>query len=53
MRFLHLIMSFISYQGGCTALHRAANHRRIEVMRLLLDKGADVNIGDKLVSDMI
>ena len=52
MRFLHLIMSFILYQGGRTALHWAAMYGYIEVMRLLLDKGADVNIKDK-VSGMI
>ena len=52
MRFLHLIMSFISYQDGRTALHIAAIKGHIEVMRLLLDKGADVKIRHN-VSDMI
>ena len=46
-------MSFILYQYGYTALHYTAMMGRTEVARLLLDKGADVNIGDKLVSDMI
>ena len=53
MRFLHLIMSFILYQDGRTALHWAAINGNIDIARLLIDKGADVNIGDKLVSDMI
>ena len=53
MRFLHLIMSFILYQDGRTALHWAAMYGYIEVARLLLDIGADVNIENKLVSDMI
>ena len=52
MRFLHLIMSFILYQGGYTALHWAAGKGYIVVMGLLLDKGADVNIKDN-VSGMI
>ena len=52
MRFLHLIMSFISYQDGRTALHIAAKNGNIEVARLLLDKGADVNSRDN-VSDII
>ena len=52
MRFLHLIMSFILYQGGYTALHLAAIKGYIVVMGLLLDKGAMVNIADN-VSDMM
>ena len=51
MRFLDLIMSFISYQNG-TALHNAAIKGYTDVARLLLDRGADVNIKDK-VSDRI
>ena len=53
MRFLHLIMSFILYQYGYTALYRAAMKGHTDIARLLLDKKADVNIGDKMVSDMI
>ena len=52
MRFLHLIMSFILYQDGYTALHRAASNGNIDIARLLPDKGADVNIKDN-VSGMI
>ena len=40
------------YQGGCTALHHAADDGHIEVMRLLLERGADVNASNK-VSNMI
>ena len=52
MRFLDLIMSFISYQDGRTALHIAAKNGHNDVTAMLLDKGADVNIGDN-VSGMI
>ena len=52
MRFLDLTMAFISYQDGRTALHIATDQGYIEVTRLLLDKGADVNIRHN-VSDMI
>ena len=45
-------MAFISYQDGRTALHIATDQGYIEVTRLLLDKGADVNIRHN-VSDMI
>ena len=46
-------MSFTLYQYGSTALHYAAMYGHIDVARLLLDKGADVNIENRLVSDMI
>ena len=52
MRFLHLIMSFILYQDGYSALYLAAMYVHTDVVRLLLDRGADVNIKDK-VSGMI
>ena len=52
MRFLDLTMAFISYQDGYTALHNAAMSGNIDVARLLLDRGADVNIKDN-VSGMI
>ena len=45
-------MSFTLYQIGITALQGAAVYGHIDVTRLLLDKGADVNSINK-VSDMI
>ena len=36
-------MYWIRHQGGWTALHYAARGGHIEVARLLLDRGADVN----------
>ena len=45
-------MYWIRYQDGCTALHCPAMKGHIEVMRLLLERGADVNASNK-VSDMI
>ena len=45
-------MYWIRHQGGCTALHSAAQDGDIEVARLLLDEGADVNLKDE-VSDVI
>ena len=45
-------MSFTLYQYGFTALDWAAVYGHIDVARLLLDKGADVNSRDN-VSDMI
>ena len=40
------------YQDGFTALYCAADDGHIEVMRLLLERGADINSQNK-VSDMI
>ena len=45
-------MYWIQYQDGCTALHSAAQDGDIELARLLLDEGADVNSKDE-VSDVI
>ena len=45
-------MSFTLYQIGSTALHGAASMGHVDMVRLLLDKGADVNSRD-IVSDMI
>ena len=45
-------MSFTLYQIGFSALHCAAIRGYIDVTRLLLDKGADVNSRDN-VSDMM
>ena len=52
MRFPDLIISFILYQWGDTALHCAAFKGHVDVARLLLEKCAYVNAIDN-VSDMI
>ena len=46
------ILTSIWYQWGATALHRAAKYGRTEVAILLINRGAYVNLTDK-VSDMI
>ena len=45
-------MYWIRHQDGSRALHWTAMKGHIEVMRLLLERGADVNASNK-VSDMI
>lgn len=41
---LHLIMFF--FQAGQTALMLAVSHGRLEMVELLLESGADVNMKD-------
>ena len=45
-------MYLIRYQWGNTALFAAANLGDIDIIKLLIDKGADVNLKNK-VSNMI
>ena len=45
-------LTFIWYQWGATALFQAATFGRIEVVMLLLNRGADVNIKTRIVSHM-
>ena len=47
-----LIMSYILYQYSFTAFHWAAEYGQADVMSLFLDKGANINMRDK-VSDII
>ena len=41
---LKLLLFQIRYQHGMTALHKAAQNGHTEVVRLLLDKGAKIDI---------
>ena len=47
-----MITSYILYQNGFPALYLAASMGHVDMVRLLLDKGADVN-GMSYVSDLI
>ena len=49
----YLIMYWTRYQTGYTALLVAANHGHTDITKLLIDKGADVNPRDSIVSDII
>jgi ankyrin repeat protein len=37
-------------QGGCTPLHLTAQRGHLECMRLLVDRGAEVNAADKVTA---
>ena len=40
-------------QNGVTALHYASQEGHVTIVKLLLEKGADVNICDKVVMDFV
>ena len=47
------MVSMLTTQEGVTALHFASEEGHVTVVRLLLQKGADVNICNKVVMDFV
>ena len=47
-----LIVPMVTTQEGATALHIASQEGYVTIVRLLLEKGADVNICSKVVMDL-
>ena len=45
---MQLCVCNVNYQNGCTALHTAASNGRVNVVKLLLEKEATVDIIDKV-----
>ena len=47
------MVSMVTTQEGVTALYFASQEGHVTVVRLLLEKGADVNICKKVVMDFV
>ena len=48
-----LMVSMVMTQNGMTALYFASQEGHVRVVRLLLEKGAAVNICNKVVMDFV
>ena len=53
LKYVRRLFFFLCYQSGSTPLHWASARGYVKVVRLLLDKGANIEAVDKMVIDAI